>query len=180
MFLVMPIVGINQGSQPIIGYNYGAKRYDRVKETLKSSIIAATLFVSLGFILTRLYPHKLIYLFNRDDLELLRIGTEGIKIFLLMLPVIGFQIVSSNYFQAVGKAPKAMFLSLLRQVIVLMPMLIILPKFWGLRGVWLSGPTADFTASIVTAIFLYNEIKHLNQSTKVEKNKSNLVEIRSL
>lgn len=75
------------------------------------------------------------------------------KIFLAMLPLVGFQIVSSNYFQAVGKAPKSMFLSLLRQVIVLIPMLIILPKYLGLTGVWLAGPISDFTASIVTAVF---------------------------
>lgn len=179
IFFLMPIFGINQGSQPIIGYNYGAKEYERVKEALKLAILAATIISIIGFLLTQFFTVNLIKIFN-DDPELIKVASEGMRIFLLMLPVIGFQIVSSNYFQAVGKAPKAMFLSLLRQVIVLMPMLIILPKFWGLRGVWLSGPTADFTASIVTAIFLYKEIKNLNQSTKVEKNKGNLVEIRSL
>jgi Na+-driven multidrug efflux pump len=85
------------------------------------------------------------------------------KIFLSMLPVIGFQIISANYFQAVGKAPKAIFLSLLRQVIVLIPLLIILPKFFGLSGVWYAGPSADFTASVVTAIFLFHEMRHLDE-----------------
>ncbi|QUH24407.1 MATE family efflux transporter [Serpentinicella alkaliphila] len=170
MFILMPIIGINQGSQPIIGYNYGAKRFDRVKETLKSSITAATMIVSLGFILTRLYPHSLINLFNRDDLELVRIGTEGLRIFLVTLPVIGFQIVGSNYFMAVGKPKKSMFLSLSRQVIVLIPMLLILPNFLGLYGVWLAVPVSDTIASILTGIFLLKEVKQLNTDNEIENN----------
>ena len=138
--------GINQGSQPIIGFNYGAGEYKRVKSALKLAVAAGTAVATLGFILTQFYTVGLIKIFN-DDPELIKFTTTGMKIFLAMLPLVGFQIVSSNYFQAVGKAPKSMFLSLLRQVIVLIPMLIILPKYLGLTGVWLAGPISDFTAS---------------------------------
>ena len=167
IFFLMPIFGINQGSQPIIGFNYGAKEYKRVKKALKLAATAATAICLLGFVLTQFFTIYLIRIFNSDP-ELVRVGTAGMKIFLSMMPLIGFQIISANYFQAVGKAPKAMFLSLLRQVIVLMPMLIILPRFFGLNGVWVAGPIADFTASVVTAIFLYNEMRHLDDSHEAQ------------
>jgi len=163
IFFLMPIFGINQGSQPIIGFNYGAKAYDRVKKTLLIAIICGTTLSTFGFILTQFWTKGLIGLFNNDP-ELVAVASNGMRLFLSMLPFIGFQIVSANYFQAVGKAPKAMFLSLLRQVIVLIPLLIILPKYIGLNGVWIAGPIADFTASVVTAIFLFTELKHLKDS----------------
>lgn len=179
IFFLMPIFGINQGSQPIIGFNYGAGEYKRVKSALKLAVAAGTAVATLGFILTQFYTVGLIKIFN-DDPELIKFTTTGMKIFLAMLPLVGFQIVSSNYFQAVGKAPKSMFLSLLRQVIVLIPMLIILPKYLGLTGVWLAGPISDFTASIVTAVFLYNEMKHLNDSHENKIKSANSMEIPSI
>lgn len=163
IFFLMPIFGINQGSQPIIGFNYGAKAFDRVKKTLLIAVLIGSGLSTFGFLLTQFWTRGLIQLFNNDP-ELVSVASKGMKIFLSMLPLIGFQIISANYFQAVGKAPKAMFLSLLRQVIVLIPLLIILPKLIGLTGVWLAGPIADFTASVVTAIFLYVELKHLDLS----------------
>lgn len=165
IFFLMPIFGINQGSQPIIGFNYGAKAFDRVKKTLLIAALIGSGLSTFGFILTQFWTKGLIQLFNNDP-ELVNVASKGMKLFLCMLPLIGFQIISANYFQAVGKAPKAMFLSLLRQVIVLIPLLIILPKIIGLNGVWLAGPIADFTASIVTAIFLFFELKHLEDSHK--------------
>ena len=162
LFFMMPIFGINQGTQPIIGYNYGAKQYGRVKQALKLAILAGTTISTFGFIMTQFLTVPLIKIFNSDP-ELLAIATKGMRIFLFMLPVIGFQIISANYFQAVGKAPKAIFLSMLRQVIVLIPLLLILPKFFGLTGVWFAGPIADLTASLMTAFFLFNEMRHLDK-----------------
>ncbi|MCB2291499.1 MATE family efflux transporter [Clostridium sp. CS001] len=162
MLVLMPIFGINQGCQPIIGYNYGAKKFDRVKHALKLAIIAATAITTTGFIIIQLIPKQLIGIFNKDP-ELLAIGSHGIKIYLFMLPIIGFQIVSSSYFQAIGKAKVSIFLSLSRQVIILIPLLFILPRFFGLNGVWMSGPSADAISSILTGIFLFIEIKHLNE-----------------
>lgn len=167
MIFLMPIFGLNQGSQPIIGYNYGAKKYNRVKETVKYGVIAATMVVVIGFIVIQVFPEAIIKLFN-DDTELIRIGVQGIRIFLFMIPVIGFQIISTNFFQSIGKAKISMFLSLLRQVIILIPMLIILPKFFGLTGIWLAGPIADGTAFLITATFLLREFKKLNNLQKEE------------
>ncbi len=163
MFFLMPIFGINQGAQPIIGFNYGAKQYNRVKEALKYAIAGGTIISTFGFIMTQFFTVSMIKMFN-DDPELISVATVGMRTFLVMLPIIGFQIISSNYFQAVGKAPKSMFLGLLRQVIVLIPMLLILPQFFGLMGVWYAGPTADLIASLVTALFLVIEMRHLDAS----------------
>lgn len=164
MLILMPIFGINQGSQPIIGYNYGAKNFDRVKKTLKLAVMAATVLCVVGFTAVQLFPGAIINVFSNADAELLSIGTSGIRIFLAMIPIIGFQIVSSNYFQAVGKAKISIFLSLSRQVIVLLPLLLILPHFLNLTGVWMAGPTADFIASVLTAILLFREMRHLGEA----------------
>lgn len=163
IFSLMPIFGINQGSQPILGFNYGAKAYDRVRKTLWLAIMAASSITMTAFLLTQFFPGLLIRAFN-DEAALLAVAIPGLRIYLSMLPFIGFQIVSANYFQAVGKAPKAIFLSMLRQVIVLIPMLLLLPRFFGLKGVWLSGPVADFSATLLTAIFLVWELRHLRNA----------------
>ncbi|MBZ9609624.1 MATE family efflux transporter [Clostridium estertheticum] len=162
MMVLMPTFGINQGCQPIIGYNYGSKNYGRVKHALRLAIIAATTITTTGFIIIQVFPKQIISLFNKDP-ELIVIGSHGIRIYLFMLPIIGFQIVSSNYFQAIGKAKISIFLGLSRQVILLIPLLFILPRFFGLDGVWLSGPSSDALASIITAVFIFVEIRHLNK-----------------
>lgn len=163
MLILMPIFGINQGVQPIIGYNYGAKNFDRVKKALKLAILAATTLCTLGFIIIQLFPRAIISVFSSNNVELLNIGSSGIRIILLMMPIIGFQIVSANYFQAINKAKIAIFLSLSRQVIILLPLLVILPNFLKLTGVWLAGSTADLLSSIVTGIFLFRELRHLGE-----------------
>lgn len=163
MIFFMPIFGINQGSQPIIGYNYGAKQYDRVKHTLKLAVGAATAISLIGFITVQVFPQAIIRIFN-DDPELIRIGSSGIRIYLAMMPIIGFQIVSANYFQAIGKAKISMFLSLLRQVTLLIPLLIILPPIFGLTGVWLSAPSADFISVIITGIYIWRDMRKLDEA----------------
>jgi putative MATE family efflux protein len=160
--IIMPVIGLNQGSQPIIGYNYGARKFDRVKRTLMLAILAATVWVSLGFVLTQFFPQALIRLFNKKDAELLALGPHAMRMFMMLLPILGFQIVSANYFQAVGKPLKAMLLSLSRQVLLLIPAIIILPRFFGLEGIWAAAPTADLLSSIWTATWLLVEFRHLN------------------
>lgn len=162
MLILMPIFGINQGAQPIIGYNYGARKFDRVKEALKLAVMAATFVVFIGFVAVRLFPSQLVAMFNREDLELISFGERALKIFLIFLPIIGFQIVSANYFQAVGKPKHASFLSLSRQILILIPALLILPRFFGLDGVLMAGPVADLTSSIITGIFLFVELRNLD------------------
>lgn len=160
MIFLMPIFGINQGVQPIVGYNYGAKKYDRVKEAVRYAIIAATIIVSVGFIVVELFPKQLISIFN-NDAELMEIGISGMRLFLCMLPLIGGQIIVTNYFQSIGKVKISMFLSLLRQVIILIPCLIILPKFIGLTGIWAAGAASDFLSVIITTIVFIKYSKEL-------------------
>lgn len=162
MLFFMPMFGINQGMQPIIGYNYGAKQYKRVRKTLKLAIMASVTIATIGFIVVEVFPTALIKIFNSDE-QLVSIGTHGIRIFLSLLPIIGFQVVSSNYFQAVGKAKIAIFLSLSRQFIFLIPMIIILPPMFGLNGVWIVGPVSDILAALVTMFFLYKDMNQLRE-----------------
>ena len=163
IFLVMPIIGISQGAQPIIGYNFGAKNFKRVKRTLALAVGAATLYSTFVFVLIQLFPSHAIMLFTRDT-QILDIGTHGIRFYLLMLPVIGVQIISANFFLAVGKPVKSMALNLLRQVIVLIPLLLVLPRFLGLFGVWVSVPAADFTSALLTVVFVRRELGHLDDA----------------
>lgn len=161
--ILMPIFGINQGSQPIVGYNYGARKYDRVKKTLKLSITGATIIVLIGFAVSMLFPEQLVSLFSKGNKELTKLASNGMRLFFLMYPVIGFQIVASNYFQATGKPKQALFLSMSRQVIVLIPAILILPSIFGLNGIWAAGPTADFLASLLTGTFLILDLKNLDR-----------------
>lgn len=165
LLILMPVFGLSQGVQPIIGYNYGAKRYDRVQEALNKAIIAASIFTTLGFLVVEMFPEQIMRIFN-DSPELISVGARGLRIQLAMLSIIGFQVISANYFQAVGKALRAILLSMSRQVIVLIPAIIILPRFWGLYGVWVAGPLSDVIASILTACFLYHELKKLKVLTE--------------
>ncbi len=164
MLIVMTVLAINMAMQPIIGFNYGAKIYKRVKHTLVIAIVAATIFSVFGFLLSQLFPRQIILLFNDDDKELLEIGVQGLKLFLLALPLVGFQIIIGNYYQSIGKAGLASILSLLRQVIVLIPCLFILPDYLGLRGVWLSAPIADSISALITVYFVIHEIKKINKA----------------
>jgi len=161
MLFFMPIFGINQGAQPIIGYNYGARSFDRVRHATLIAIGAATAFVLTGFLAIQLAPRAFISLFAGSSPELIDLGVHAIRRYFLMMPVIGFQIVSAGYFQAVGKPKHAMVLSLSRQVIILIPLLLILPGIWGLEGVWFAPPIADFLAALLTAFFFWKELGSL-------------------
>ncbi len=160
-FMLMPIFGITQGAQPIIGYNYGANKIERVKESLKWAIHIATIIVLIGWMITRIFPSVLIKMFSSDP-ELILFSTNAIKIWFVCLPVIGFQIVSASYFQAVGKARAATFLTLTRQVIILIPAVMVLPKFFELNGILYAAPLADIISSVLTGIWLWMELKYLN------------------
>lgn len=167
--IILPIIAINQGAQPIIGYNFGAHKYDRVLTTLKFSILAATGISSLGFIVTRLFATPLISLFSGGDQALIELGSHMLKVILVFLPIVGFQIVGAGYFQAIGKATQSIFLSLSRQVLFLIPALLILPDFFELDGVIASGPAADLFSAVVTGICLFFGIRKLVHDQKTVK-----------
>lgn len=164
--LIMSIIAINMASQPIVGFNFGAANYVRVRETLITCIKAATLISLIGYALVQLIPGPIVRLFNTDNPQLIELGINGLRSFMLLLPLIGFQIITGNYYQSIGKAGIAAFLSLLRQVIVLIPTLFILPPYIGLRGVWLANPISDFLAALITAYFLYRALHQLKQKIR--------------
>ena len=170
----MPIFGINQGVQPILGYNYGAKKYDRVKEALFKGIGAATFICVLGFLSIELFSQYWIILFTKET-SLLELAEYGLRRQVIVFPIVGFQIVSSIYFQAVGKPKLSFFISMSRQILVLIPCLFLLSSIWGLDGVWYASPLSDFIATIVTFILIKRELKHL-EYLKLEKEREEIVE----
>ena len=159
--IIMAIVAITMASQPIIGYNFGAKAFHRVKEALRISIVAATIISIVAFAVIQLAPDAIVKAFNSTDPDLLEIGRLGLRLGLLAMPLLGFEIVSSTFFQSVGKAKIATFLTLLRQVIVLIPLLFILPLFFDLDGIWMSMPIADTFSAVVVSIFIIKEWRRL-------------------
>jgi putative MATE family efflux protein len=163
LFFAMPIFGLTQGAQPIIGFNYGAGEYQRVTRTLLLAIFYATAICIAGFAVVMLFPAQVIGLFHRDDARLMALGTHAIRVCLAMFPIVGFQIVASNYFQAVGKPKHALLLGLSRQVLLLIPAILILPQFLGLEGIWLAIPAADLGASALTGSWLLVELRHLRR-----------------
>ncbi len=166
MMIAMPIFGLNQGAQPIIGYNYGAARFDRVKKTLEIAILAASALTTAGFVVMMLAPAEVVRLFVPGDEALLALGTRAIRISAVMLPLVGFQIVSASYFQAIGKPREAMLLMLSRQLFLLIPAVLLLPRFFGLDGVWAAMPLADLGSSILTAACLTLELRRLHRASQ--------------
>lgn len=162
-FLFVTIVlGLNQGMQPIAGYNFGAKLYPRVTQVLKKTILGATLVMCTGFLVVESVPHAVASIFTTDK-ELIDIASLGLRMVFICYPIVGFQIVTSTFFQSIGMAQKAIILSLTRQILFLIPFLLILPKFFGIAGIWLSMPLADFFATILAAIILYKQYKEFNR-----------------
>lgn len=150
---VMFVIGLNQGMQPIAGYNYGAQHTDRLMRVLRLAIISATCITTTGFLLAMLVPAQIARLFTTDQ-ELISQAVTAIRYNLLVFPVIGFQMVTTNFFQCIGKVKISIFLSLSRQLIILIPALGILPLFLGLNGVWAALPTSDFIAALIAAVVM--------------------------
>ncbi len=147
---VMFVMGINQGMQPIAGYNYGAQKLDRMMQVVKLSIIAATAIMILGWFLAMLAPRQCVSLFTTDQ-HLIDTTVHGMRRMMVMLPIVGYQMVITNFFQCIGKVKISIFLSLSRQLLFLLPALALLPMWLGLDGVWLAQPMSDLVASVVTA-----------------------------
>lgn len=171
MLVYMPVMGLGQGIQPIVGYNYGAKNYERVKQTLEKSMVYVTAFCTLMFLFIEFFSVPIAAMFGgKGNAELITTASYGMRLFSLMLPVVGFQMIGANYFQYIGKFKQSIILSALRQLILLIPLVIILPKFFDMAGIWVATPIADFIAFIVTAMFIRKEINTLSNKTQGELN----------
>lgn len=163
MLFVMIVFGITQGMQPILGYNYGANNWERVKRTLNIGFIVGLLVTTLGFIVGELIPQQIASLFANDD-TLIAISTTGFRISFMFFAVIGGQIVIQNFFQSIGKPIISIFLSLTRQLLFLIPTLLIFPRIWGVEGVWTSLAVSDILAFIVATITLVIIMRRKNKN----------------
>lgn len=164
LLLVMLVLGVSQGMQPIVGFNYGAKHYKRVLQTLKLVIIVATGITSAGFLCGFFIPQVIVRAFTTDP-ELTAIAENGMRITFFAFTVVGFQMVTGTFFQSIGVAWKSMLLSVTRQCLFLIPALLIVPLHFGLDGVWMASPIADTLSAVVAVLFLYWQVKKLNSSS---------------
>ena len=166
-FFVMVVIGINQGMQPIAGFNFGAKHYTRLNQVLKYAITIATGIWIVGFIVCVLLATPVASAFTNNE-ELLKEAAHALRVMNLVVPIIGFQMITIGFFQSIGKAGISIFLSLTRQLLFLVPLLLILPNFFGLEGIWYSVPIADGTAAITAAIVLIYHMRKFKMRGKLE------------
>ena len=173
-FFVMIVIGVNQGMQPIAGYNFGARQYDRVLRVLKLTAMGATCVTTFGFLIGELAPGPAASLFTRDG-ELIGLAAAGMRIVFAAFPIIGFQMVATNFFQSIGMAGKAVFLSLSRQLLFLVPGLLLLPRFFaastpwdGSWGVWCAMPLSDLLSAVVTFFMLTAQLRRFRAMTAAQ------------
>ncbi len=167
-FVVMVVIGLNQGMQPIAGYNYGAKKFGRMLRVLKLAVIAATVITTAGFLIGTFFARPCVALFAKDAPELIDEAARGLRIVVMLFPLIGMQIVSTAFFQSIGMPGKSIFLSLTRQLLFLLPGLLILPHFFDdpLLGVWYAMPISDCVATVVAAGKLVGEVKKFRKEVQ--------------
>ncbi len=169
MVFVMFVMGINQGMQPIAGYNYGAQKYDRLMRVLNLSIVAATALMVTGWLIAMFLPYYCARMFTTDK-TLIEMSIRAIRVVMFFFPVIGFQMVITNFFQCIGKVKISIFLSLSRQLLILLPLLAFLPMWWGIDGVWLSMPISDFAAAVIAAVIMVWYMNKLKKQHKLMQN----------
>jgi putative MATE family efflux protein len=163
IFIVMVVIGLNQGMQPIAGYNYGARQYGRIIEVLKLSVIIATVITTFGFIVGTFFPVPCVEVFAKDSPELIEAAAHGLSIYVMFFPFIGMQIVSTAFFQSIGHAGKSIVLSLTRQLIFLLPAILIIPMFVDNKvdGVWYAMPFSDAMATLISVALLLKQVRTL-------------------
>ncbi len=169
--LVLPLVGFNQAGQPIIGYNYGARKLERVKRTLFRGILFSTIFAVTSFIVIQTCSVSLAGLFAKNEPEVVALAAHALRVFFTCLPVVGYQIMCSGFFQATGHPIHSAVLSLSRQVLLFIPMLLILPRFWGVEGAWHAAPVADAGSVLLTFSVTTYYLRKLNQDIQKQKEK---------
>ena len=164
---IMPIFGFNQGVQPIVGYNYGAKKYDRVRKAMLYGVSAATIFVILGFAVIHLFPEQIVKAFNSSP-QLIRLGKQALITNTMGLPLVGAQIICSNYFQYINKPKAATFFSLSRQCLFLIPALFIMPRIFGLNGIFYAQPVSDLISAAISISCACIALKKLGKGDKIQ------------
>lgn len=171
LFVVMIVIGLNQGMQPIAGYNYGAQKYDRLIGVVKRAMLVATVFTTCGFLIGQFGAETFATLFAKDAPELIAAATKGLHVATLFFPIIGMQIVSTAFFQSIGMPGKSIFLSLTRQLIFLLPALLILPHVFNdkVLGVWTAMPTADCASCVVSAIMMVVQLRKFRRKAELAK-----------
>jgi putative MATE family efflux protein len=170
MMVLMPIFGINQGAQPIFGYNYGAKKFDRVLKAFRATVTVATIVSVAGFIMTQFFATPLVRLFTpTGSPDLMRIAPWAMRVTTIILPLIGFQVVSANFFVVTGRPKTSIVLSLMRQCFVLIPCLLIFSRVWGLWGAIAATPVADGVSVILTGILIILELKKLRATSAEQR-----------
>ena len=160
MLFVMIVNGFNQGMQPIVGFNFGARQFGRVTAVYRLTVFCAVCVTTFGFLLGHFFPHWVAGIFTTDE-TLLNVAELGLKTALLAFPIVGFQIISSGFFQYIGKPQKAILLSLTRQLLFLLPLLAILPGIYGAKGVWISLPIADVLSAILAAVLIFFQLRKM-------------------
>lgn len=163
MILASVCIGFGIGAQPILGFNLGAKKYARVRHTYLLAVSIATGSILIGWAVCQLAPHLVLSLFGKENQTFTDFAVRCLRIYLSGIFCAGFQIVSTNYFQATGQPLKASLLSMLRQLILLIPLLLILPLFFGLNGLLYAGPCADIGSAVIVALFILPEMRKLNR-----------------
>lgn len=161
LFIVMVVIGLNQGMQPIAGYNFGARRYDRVLGVLNKALIFGSVITLTGFVIGVFFPTPFVSVFAKDSPQLIKLSAHALSCMVMMFPIVGIQIVSTAFFQSIGYAPKSIFLSLTRQLIFLVPAIFILPHMYAdpLEGLWHAAPVADGLASVLAITLLVLQVK---------------------
>ncbi len=159
-FFLMIVIGLNQGMQPIVGYNWGARQDDRVWQCLRLALVAGTGITFAGFLICEIYPRLPSLIFTTDE-HIISLASRGFRLCVSIFPLVGAQMVISNFFQSIGHAGKSIFLSVSRQMLFLIPGLLVLPRYWGLDGVWISIPIADFVSMCAATVMLWLTIRHV-------------------
>ncbi len=177
LLFIMVIQGLNQGMQPIVGYNFGARNYERVRRTLRLTIYCGVAIATAGFLLGQFAPSHIATLFvdssrGGDEQSMIAAATQGLRLIIVMFPLVGFQIVAAGFFQYIGRAKLAIFMSVTRQLLFLVPLLWVLPRSLGAVGVWISMPLADCASVLLAAVFLVGQMRRMRPVERTRRVKS--------
>lgn len=170
----MVVMGLTQGMQPIVGYNYGARKYDRVMRTLWMTVGWAVATTTFGFLVCEVFPYQVVRMFVSEDgtgdaTTLIEASARGLRLLVMMLPIVGFNIVAGNFFQHIGKPKRAIILSVSRQLLFIVPLLFLLPPVFDVDGVWYAIPIADFASTVLAAVLLWLQLRKLKQNPSSER-----------